>query len=131
MKELHHLTDLQIEILNVIWTRGEATVADVHQGLAEHDLARKTVGTLMMRLEKQGVLEYRVDGREHVYRATVSRGEVGRATVRNVLQRLFAGSVPVLLSHALEVDEVHPGDLDKVREMLNAWDAEEGRHAQP
>lgn len=129
MKQLHHLTDIQLEILNVIWARGEATVAQVHDALIEHTgQARKTVGTLMARLEKQGVLAYRVDAREHVYRATVSRGEVGRATVSNVLQRLFGGSVPALLSHALQGDEVDPGDVEKVRQLLDAWDKEDGRH---
>lgn len=130
MKKLHALTDLQMEILNAVWERGEATVAEVREALLEQQkLSRKTVGTLMARLEKQGVLTYRVEGREHVYSATATRGEVGRATVRNILQRLFGGSVPALLSHALEAEEVHPDDLDRVREMLNTWDAEGGSHA--
>lgn len=129
MKELHHLTDLQIQILDVFWARGEATVADVHQALRSTDLARKTVGTLVGRLEKQGVLAYRLEGREHVYRATVTRGEVRRAAVRNVLHRLFGGSVPALLSHALQADEVRPGDIEMVQEMLSAFNEEESRDA--
>lgn len=130
MKELHHLTDLQIQILDVFWARGEATVADVHQELLPSTgLARKTVGTLVARLEKQDVLAYRAEGREHVYRATVTRGEVRRATVRNVLHRLFGGSVPALLSHALQADEVRPGDIEKVHELLSAFNEEEAPHA--
>lgn len=123
MKELHQLTDLQLTIMDVIWRRREATVVDVHDAIAERTgLARKTVGTLISRLEQQGLLAHREDGREYVYRAMVSRNEVGRATVQNVVARLFGGDVPAFVSHALSANEVQPGDLKRVREMLDQWE---------
>ena len=123
MKELHQLTDLQLEIMDVVWERGRTTVAEVHEALLPRTgLARKTIGTLMGRLEKQGILAYDTDGREYVYRAAVSRGEVGRAKVGNLLSRLFQGNVSALLSHALEREEVRPGDVERVREMIDRWE---------
>ena len=125
MKELHRLTDLQIDILRVLWKRGEATVGDVHQALEEKTrLARKTVGTLLFRLEQQGVIEHREEGREYVYTPRVTRDEVERAAVGSVLGRLFGGDVTAMVSHALRAEEVAPGDVERLRELLERWNAE-------
>lgn len=123
MKKLHQLTELQLTIMNVIWRRQEATVIEVHDAIAERTgLARKTVGTLLSRLEQQGLLAHREEGREYVYRPVVTRGEVGRATVRSIFASLFPGDLPALVSHALEADQVEPGDVERVRELLDAWE---------
>lgn len=125
MNQLHRLTDLQTEVLGVLWSRGEATVADVHQALEPRTgLARKTIGTLLFRLERQGVIGHREEGREYVYSARVSREQVERATVGSVLGRLFRGDVAAMVSHALRADEVEPGDVERLREMLDRWTAE-------
>jgi len=125
MKELHRLTELQIEVLAVLWKRGEATVADVHQALEpDTGLARKTIGTLLFRLEQQGVIAHREDGREYLYRACVTREQVERAAVGSVLGRLFRGDVAAMVSHALRAEEVEPGDVERVKEMLERWTAE-------
>ena len=123
MKHLHALTDLQLQIMGAVWDRGEATVGDVHGALVERTaLARKTVGTLLGRLEQQGLLAHREDGREYVYRATVSREEVGRATARNLLARLFQGDLSAFVSQALDATEVDSGDVERVRELIDDWE---------
>ena len=125
MKELHRLTELQIEVLGVLWKRGEATVADVHQALEPATgLARKTIGTLLFRLEQQGVIGHREEGREYVYSARATREQVERATVGSVLGRLFRGDVAAMVSHALRAEEVEQGDVERVTEMLDRWTAE-------
>ena len=127
-REIHRLTDLQLEIMSVLWARGEATVAQVHDAVGERlGLARKTVGTLLFRLEGQGVLAHREEGREYVYRASVTRDEVERATIGNVLRRLFRGDVAAMVSHALEAEEVDPRDVERLRRLLDAYpEPEEG-----
>jgi BlaI family transcriptional regulator, penicillinase repressor len=125
VKELHRLTELQIEVLGVLWKKGEATVADVHQALEPSTgLARKTIGTLLFRLEQQGVIRHREEGREYLYGACVTREQVERATVGSVLGRLFRGDVAAMVSHALRAEEVEPGDVERVKEMLDRWTAE-------
>lgn len=126
MKDLHELTDLQLSIMHEIWKRERATVTDVHDALIDSTgLAKKTVGTMMARLEKQGILTHYAEGREYVYEAAVSRHEVRRAKVSNVLDGLFGGSLPSLVSHALEAKHVAPDDVDRVRELLQEWERQE------
>ena len=128
MKELHDLTDLQLAILREIWRRKRATVTDVYEALLdETGLAKKTVGTMITRLEKQGFLEHYTEGREFVYEPTVSEEEVGRAKVRNIVDRLFGGSVTALVSHALEAKDVKPGDVERVRALIAEFDKKKTR----
>lgn len=123
MKPLHDLTDLQLAILREIWRRKRATVTDVHEALLdETGLAKKTVATMIARLEKQGFLDHTAEGREFVYEPTVSEEEVGRAKVRNIVDRLFGGSVMALVSHALETKDVKPGDVERVRALIAELD---------
>ena len=130
MKDLHELTDLQLAIMQEVWKRESASVTDVHDALLpETGLAKKTIGTMMARLEKQGFLTHTVEGREFVYQPSVSQTEVGRAKVKNVLSRLFAGNVSALVSHALDADDVRPGDLARVRTLLTEWEQREKKSA--
>jgi len=123
MKALHDLTDLQLAILREIWRRKRATVTDVHEALLdETGLAKKSIGTMMTRLEKQGFLAHVAEGREFVYEPTISEEEVGRAKVRNIVDSLFGGSVTALVSHALEAKDVKPGDVERVRALIAELD---------
>lgn len=124
MKDLHELTDIQLAIMDEVWRRGSATVTDVYDALLESTgLAKKTIGTMMSRLEKQRFLVHHADGREFIYTATVTKNEVGRAKVGNVLHKIFGGSLPALFSYALENEEVAPGDVERVRSMIEEWEA--------
>ena len=61
------LTDLQLAIMRILWDRAEATVVEVQTRLRpERDLAQTTIATLLSRLEKRGVVEHRLDGRQFV-----------------------------------------------------------------
>jgi len=55
----------------------------------------------------------------------VTRQEVRHAKVRNVLDRMFGGSLTALVSHALEADEVDSGDVERVRGLIDAWEQKE------
>ena len=121
-KNLHELTDLQLTLMQEVWKRGRASVTEVHEAVLEKTgLAKKTVGTMMARLEKQGLLTHRADGREFIYEPTVTRVAVGRAKMKNVLDGLFGGNLPALVSHALEAKDVSRGDVERVRALIEDW----------
>jgi predicted transcriptional regulator len=113
------LSDLQLAVMRVIWDRGEATVAEVHEVL--HDqrgLATTTVATVLTRLEKRGVLCHRREGRQFVYEPTVSEEEVQRSMVSELADRVFRGDVTELVSHLLDGRDMSPGDLQRVRALF-------------
>lgn len=121
------LTDLQLSLMRVIWSRGEASVSDVHEALEpERGLALTTVATILTRLEKAGLVSRRPAGRHYLYRALVSEEEVRRSMVSGLAERLFQGDVTALVSHLLDEGDIAPGDLDRVRRLIDQKQRKEG-----
>ena len=120
------LSDPQIALMRVLWARGETSVASAAEALApERRLAHTTVATMLTRLEKRGLVEARRDGRQLLYRALVAEHEVRRSMVSSLLGTLFAGDAKALVAHLLREDEIAPGDVERVRALL---DRKEGGH---
>ena len=119
MPERHQLTELQLAILRVIWDRGEATVQDIWEALhAERGLAQTTVATMLSRLERRGVVTRRAQSRPYPYRAVVTEREVQHSMVGELTERLFDGDVTALVQHLLTDKDVSPGDIAKIRDMI-------------
>ena len=122
------LTELHLEIMRVLWERGEATAVEVREALrVERELAPTTVSTLLSRLERKGLVAHRTEGRQFVYRAAVEEARVKRSLVSEfteVADRLFAGDMADLVTHLLAESDVGPEDLARVREMIDRREAE-------
>lgn len=119
MPERHQLTELQLAILRVIWDKGEATVQDIWEALhAERGLAQTTVATMLSRLERRGVVTRRAQSRQYRYRAAVTEPEVQHSMVGELTERLFDGDVTALVQHLLAGEDVSPGDIAKIRDMI-------------
>ena len=124
----HHLGDLQLAIMRVLWHRGEGTVAEVHEALEpERGLALTTIATMLAKLEKKGVVDHRAEGRRFVYRPTVDEGQVRRSMVSELTSQLFRGDVTALVNHLLSEHEIDPGELAQVRALIEARERMEDR----
>ena len=121
METAHQLGDLQLAIMRVLWNRGESTVAEVHEALeSERGLALTTIATMLMKMEKKGVVDHRADGRRFIYHPTVSEGQVRRSMVADLTAQLFGGDVTALVSHLLAEHEIEAGELAELRERIAA-----------
>src|SRR5437764_7535229 len=119
MSERHQLTELQLAILRVVWDKGEATVQDIWEALhADRGLAQTTVATMLSRLERRGVVTRRAESRQYHYRAAVTEQEVQHSMVGELTERLFAGDVTALVQHLLSGEPLRPGDIAKIRDMI-------------
>jgi len=115
------LSDLQLDVVRVLWQHGETATPEVVQALvASRGLAHTTVATLLTRLEKRGVVAARRDGRQLLYSAKVSESEVKRSMVAELVSSLFGGDSSALLAHLVREDELRPGDLAEVQALLKA-----------
>lgn len=132
MSDTHQLTELQIAIMRVLWEKGQATVAEICEALrTERGLALTTVATLLSRLEKRGVVTHETRARQFIYRALVSEAEVRHSMVHELTERLFDGDVAQLMTHLLSGREISPGDLERIKAMLDehAATTEDDSHA--
>lgn len=129
MHEDNNLSDLQVAVMRVLWQRGEALVADVHEALQEQrGLAPTTIATVLSRLERRGLVRHRTQGRQFVYAPAVSEEEIRTSMLASLTSRLFNGDATALVSHLLRSRDMEAGDLEKVRALLAGSDEEEADH---
>jgi predicted transcriptional regulator len=124
------LTEAELRLMKLLWTRGESAVADLVEALpAEAPLAYTSVLTTVRILEKKGYVQHRQDGRAFLYSPCIGEHEAGQSEVRHVLQRFFGNSREQLLLSMLGDGEVSPEELRRLREAIAAApdDREKGR----
>jgi BlaI family penicillinase repressor len=113
------LSALQIAVMRVLWSRGEAATSEVVAALdAQRGLAHTTVATLLTRLERRGAVAARRDGRTLVYRALLSEDEVRSSMVADLVASLFKGDAAALVAHLVRDEEVGAADPAKIRARL-------------
>lgn len=122
----HHLGDLQLAIMRVLWDCEAATVAEVHQALrAERGLALTTIATMLSKMEKKGVVQHERQGRQFVYRPTVAEHEVQATMVESLTEQLFGGDITALVSRLLSAREVQPDELAELKKLIAAHERKE------
>lgn len=115
----HHLGDLQLAIMRILWSRGQATVAEVHEALEpERGLALTTIATMLTKMERKGVVSHRTDGRRFIYKPLVNEPQVRRSMVADLTTQLFRGDVTALVSHLLAEHDINPRELAELRALI-------------
>lgn len=113
------LGDLQHAIMTVLWERGEATTAAVHEALRiERGLALTTIATMLRKMEDKGVVAHRTEGRQFVYRPTVTEVEVRESMVGELVERLFDGDARALVAHLVSSHEIEAGELAELKRRV-------------
>ena len=121
MHDAAALTGLQLAVLDVLWEQGEATTQDVWSQVSlRRPLALTTIATVLSRLERKKVLNHRREGRQYVYWATVSRHDVRRSKIRELVETLFDGNAAELVGHVVEVNGIDPDGMERLRTLLDA-----------
>ena len=119
------LTNAEHRIMEVIWAKGSATVADVVEALNGKD-AYTTILTLMTILKVKGYLSSRKEGRAFVFVPRVDRDTAARKAVHQLLSKFFAGSASELVLSFLREEELTPQELDAIRKKIKV--SSEDRH---
>ena len=115
----HRLGDLQLRILQSLWVRPDASVADVHAELKpERDLAYTTIATMLRKMEGRGLVTHREEGRSFLYRAKVAADEVSRSVGNHLVEKLFEGSLAGAVHHLLSTREVSRAELDELEKLI-------------
>ncbi len=107
------LTDLELEIMQVIWRSEEITVDRLRLALIEEDreLALPSIRTMLGILQEKGYLARRRLGRGHAYRAVVSAEQAERSILQDIIERVYNGSAANLLAALLSLGLVRKSDL--------------------
>jgi predicted transcriptional regulator len=118
-KKSRTLTDAEHRIMEVIWNKGSATVAEVAEALAgEGGSAHTTIQTMMGILWDKGYLSCRKGLRAQVYKPRVGRDDAARKAVHHLLAKFFAGSPGELVLSFLRDQDLSPEDLDALKRRI-------------
>ena len=109
------LTEGEQRIMEVLWERSEASVQEVTDALAEREpIAYTTALTLLRILNDKGFVDYRKEGKAHVYVPRVTREQACTSAVQQLLKRFFDGKPQALAQHLLQVGDVNNEELDRL-----------------
>lgn len=114
------LSEAQLEIMNAVWDRGEATVGEVWKMLsARRNVARNTILTMITRLEEKGWLRHRTEGKTFWYKAAVPRKTTLTQMVRRLVNTAFSGSALGLVMTLVESGGLSDEEAARIRQMLD------------
>lgn len=112
------LTDHELRLMEVLWRRGRATVADVVEALPGSPLAYSTVLTTLRTLEQKGYIVHEEDGRAYVYHTVVARDDAAKSATRHLLDRFFGSSPGALAVTLLDDTRLSDADIAKIKRLL-------------
>lgn len=119
-REAHDLGRRERQIMDAIYTLGEASVSDVLSRLPEPP-SYSAVRTMIRLLESKGFLKHQREGTKYVYRPTRSRASASRWALTHLIKTFFSGSAPDAVAAILDVssDELTDEDLDRLEQLIN------------
>ena len=117
MKDLH-LTKRELDIMGVLWDRGEATVTEVRDRV-DPDLAYTSISSMIRTLEMKGYVSHRRgEGKTHVYFPVIEPEKAGASALGRVLDKIYGGSPIKLLAHLMDQRKVSDKELARMRDLL-------------
>jgi len=111
------LTPLELEIMNVLWDHGPATVAEVQPQLAG-ELAYTTVMTMLNVLLRKKKVKRSQEGRAFRYRPAVTRQRATGSAIDDLVRRMFGGSTEALLMTLVETRGIDSKDLERLSRIV-------------
>ena len=114
------LTPVELELMHIVWRKGEVSVADVLEALPpERKLAYTSVSTVLRILEQKGVLQSRKVGRGHLYSALLPREAYEVQSVRHLVETVFDGTPSALVERLVEAVPLSPEEVEQLRALLS------------
>lgn len=130
-KNLAPPTRAELRILQALWDLGQATVEEVinHPSFSAPP-NYKTTQTILRIMEDKGLARHTSRGRVFVFEALVTREQVGRLSVRTLLDQTFGGSPAKLLVNLLEAGSVDEAELNELEALIQKFRMQKGEAAQ-
>lgn len=119
MSKSNKPTSAELEILGVLWERGQATVREIFDVLsARKPTVYTTVLKLLQIMDEKGLVERNKQSKAHVYRAKQPQTDVQKSLVSDLLEKAFRGSALKLVQHVLETKPASAADLAEIRRLI-------------
>jgi BlaI family penicillinase repressor len=116
-------TESELEILQVMWKKGECSVRDVHEELAKNkDAGYTTTLKLMQIMHEKGMVKRDTTSKTHLYKALVSREQAQQTALDKILSTVFKGSTSDLVIQALGNHRASKDEIDAIKDYLKQFE---------
>jgi BlaI family penicillinase repressor len=122
VRKVQMVTDRELEILKILWSRGQASVREVQEDLIKSagPVAYSTVQTLLNIMEeKKGLVRHTVEGRTFIYSPKKPAERTIRELTRRFVDRVFDGALDRVLVALLDAQSPNANELEKLRGMID------------
>ncbi len=111
-------TERELDVMDVLWTHGSGTVAEVQEAV-EDDLAYTTILTILRTLEQKGYVDHEKEGRAYRYLPLVERTEARTSHLKRLMGNLFQGSPELMVTQLVSDRSLSKEELERLRKLLD------------
>jgi predicted transcriptional regulator len=111
------LTRRELDIMSVLWKLGDATVAEVRDGLPD-DLAYPTVQTMLRVLEAKRFVKHKQDGRAFRFYPLIGPDDAGDGVLKRLVSKVYQGSRELLISRLLADEDISADELRRMKKIV-------------
>lgn len=118
-RTMKQLTKAEEEVMQILWDLKEANVAAIMDEFPEPKPAYNTVSTIVRILESKNFVDYRKEGRGHIYFPAVEKETYSNQTINKLMDNYFQGSFKSMISFFVKNNEVSTKELEEILEQIN------------
>lgn len=119
MNTEQHISEAEFEVMKVIWKHAPINTNEVIKYMSERsDWGDATIRTLLNRLMKKGIVDYKKDGRVFVYTPKISEDEYRKGQEQSFLNKFYEGDINSLVLSFVKDENLSQDDIDSLYEML-------------
>jgi BlaI family penicillinase repressor len=123
-------TERELEILKILWERGEASVRDVYEQMRETTpIVQNTVQAFLRTMEEKGLVRHRVEGRTFVYKPVAPREQTTRRMTTEFVEHVFDGAIDQLVENAFSHRTPTEAELTRLEELVAEARAARGKQS--
>ena len=115
-----HPTEVELEILQMLWKHGPCPLGQIHKGVSAHsDRAYSTTRKMVQVMREKGLVNSDDSARPQLYRATMSKEDTQLRLLEDITKRAFGGSSKKLVMSLLSAERITVDDVREMQRLIN------------
>ena len=120
-------TESELEILDILWTLGKATVKEVNERLCrKREVGYTTTLKIMQIMYDKKMLKREKEGRSHIYTPLVQKEDTQGYLLDKILQSAFSGSASKLVMRLIDRNNTSQNEIDEIKKYLSEIENKDG-----